>query len=305
MPYDISIKKVVLAGASGNVGAVVLKELLASDLFEITVLTRESSTHTFPPNVQVKHVDYTSLPSLTSALAGQDALVSTVATASVPIQRILIDAAVAAGIKRIIPSEFGCDLKNPLVRNLPVFAGKVAIEEYLDELAIKGLTSYSLIFTGPLLDLGLRGGMFFDFNNRKAAIYNGGDQLISVSRLATAGKAVRRILTHPRETADRAVWVKDIDISQNQLIKLAQSLTQGEQWELTHVKTEDLERESLKAVAEGKGGPVEDLKQIRTAIFDERYGGGFKHDHNAVLGIRGLTVPDLEELPRSIFGVKK
>jgi nucleoside-diphosphate-sugar epimerase len=307
MPYDISIKKVALAGASGNVGSAILKELLKSGLFEITVLTRSTTTHEFPPNVKVEKVDYNSLSSLTTALTGQDALVSAVGTLAVPSQKLLIDAAVAADVKRIIPSEFGCDLKNPNTRKLPVYAAKVEIEEYLDQLAIKGdtNTSYTLVFCGPFLDSGLRNGFFLNFKDRKATIYDGGDQLISTSRLATAGKAVRRVLTHPRETADRAIWVKDIDTSQNQLVRLAQSLTPGEEWGITQVKTAALEKEGLEKVKKGEADGKTMMEFVKRAIFGEGYGGKFVHDHNQVLGIKGLTGPDLEELPRSIFGHAK
>jgi putative NADH-flavin reductase len=94
-----------LKQGSGNLGSVILKELLKSGLFEITVLTRESSTHKFPEEVNIVRVDYTNLESLTKALEGQDALVSTVAPLAVPSQRMLIDAAVKSSVKRIIPSE--------------------------------------------------------------------------------------------------------------------------------------------------------------------------------------------------------
>ena len=83
-----------------------MKELLKSGLFEITVLTRESSTHQFPNGVKVVKVDYRNVEALTTALNGQDALVSAVATNAVPSQRQLIEAAVEAGVKRIIPSEY-------------------------------------------------------------------------------------------------------------------------------------------------------------------------------------------------------
>jgi len=245
------------------------------------------------------------MDSLTSVLQGQDALISSVAMAAVPSQRLLIDAAVKAGIKRIIPSEFGSDLKNTHARRLPVFAGKVDIERYLDELAIKGETSYTLVYCGPFLDLGLRQGIFLNFEERKAHIYDGGDQLISTSRLATAGKAVRRILTHPRETADRAVWIKDIDISQNQLLKLAQSLTPGEEWQVTNVSTAELEKESMEQIKRKEVGvkPMQGL--LLRGIFAPECGNLFQHVHNPVLGITGISGPDLEELCASIFGTHK
>jgi len=274
-------------------------------LFEVTVLTRESSSNKFPSEVKIAKVDYTNLESLTAALEGQDALVSAVASLAVPSQMLLIDAAVQAGVKRIIPSEFGCNLHNTKARALPVYANKVHIEEYLDELALKGLTSYTLIFNGPFLDWGLRSGTFINFKERKAEIYDGGDQLISTSRLSTAGKAVRRVLTHPRETADRAVFVKDIDVSQNQLLTLAQQLTPGEEWDVKHVSTAELEKESLEQIHKKEVTPATMLGLIKRTIFAPEYGNHFEHVHNSVLGIRGITGPDLEELVASIFGTGK
>jgi putative NADH-flavin reductase len=305
MPYDISIKKVAVSGGTGSLGTAVVKELLKSGLFEVTILTRQSSTHTFPPEVKVCKVDYTNLDSLEAALSGQDALVSTVASLAIPSQRLLIDAAVKAGVKRVIPSEFGCDLKNTNNRSLPVFAGKVEIETYLNELAEKGLISYTLVYNGAFLDWGLRNGFFLDFKERTANIYDGGDQLISVSRISTAGKAVRRVLTHPRETADRAVWVKDIDISQNQLVKLAQALTPGEDWKLTAVNTADLLKNSLAEIEKKNVGPSTMFGLITRAIFSPEHGNLFANVHNSILGIRGVTGPDLEELFASIFGTGK
>ena len=358
--------------ATGNLGSVVLKELLSSGLFELTVLTRGSSTLTFPPEVKVVKVDYERLDSLTTALAGQDALVSTLPSNVAASQKLLIDAAVKAGVKRVIPTEYGCDLHNELTRKLPVYAGKVQIEEYLEQLAVKGSISYTLVFNGPLLDLCLRQGLFFNFKDRKVDIYDGGEVPISTtryerslpkvslapnvpllpghsrsiskcsldilvgclrafktfkgkffchsflkiygrnkwliprsSRLTTVGKAVRRILTHPRETADRAVWVKDLDVTQNELVKLAQALTPGEKWEVRQVDTVDLEKESLQQLQKKEISPTTMLGFLRRAVFAPGYGSTFKFTHNDVLGISGMTEPDLHELVRSICSTGK
>jgi hypothetical protein len=255
--------------------------------------------------VKVERVDYTNLESLTQALQGQDAVISTLAKIAVPQQRLLIDASVKAGVKRFIPSEFGCDLKNPKVRALPVFADKVAIEEYLNELAEKGVISYTLVYTGGFLDWGLKNGMFLNFEKRKADVFDGGNHPFSVSRLSTAGKAVRRILTHPRETADRAIWVKDLDVTQNQLVRLAQSLTPGEEWELRQVDSAKLEKECLEQVEQKKEGPATMFGFIQRATFSPDFGNQFQRVHNETLGIRGMTGVDLEELMASIFGTHK
>ena len=48
-------------------------------------------------------------------------------------QTRIIDAAIAAGVKRFIPSEFGSDSKNEKSKVLPIFGPKVAVRKYLDE----------------------------------------------------------------------------------------------------------------------------------------------------------------------------
>ncbi|CAL3962197.1 unnamed protein product [Diplocarpon coronariae] len=207
--------------ATGYLGSAILKELLEPRLFEVTVLTREPGNHIFPAEVKFAKSNYTNLKSLIEALAGQDALVSAIASPVVSAQRLLIDAAEEAGVKRVIPSEFGNDTKNAKTTKLPVYAAKVEIQEHLDTLAVKGAISYTLLYN--------RTGIFFNYKERKADIYDGGGRIFTACRLSKVGKAVRRILKHPRETSDRAIRVKDINVSQNQLLKLAQAQNPGEE----------------------------------------------------------------------------
>ena len=79
--------------------------------FHVTALSRASSTSTPPAGVEVKRVDYGNPEALEAALAGQDALVSTVTTAAAGQQRPFLDAAFAAGVKRVIPAEFGVNTR--------------------------------------------------------------------------------------------------------------------------------------------------------------------------------------------------
>lgn len=87
-----------------------------------------------------------------SAFKGQDAVVSTVSGPSIRTQTSIIDAAIKAGVKRFIPSEFGSNTANPkAVELVPVFKGKESIVNYL-----KGKESDSLSWTclcnGPFFD---------------------------------------------------------------------------------------------------------------------------------------------------------
>jgi len=148
----MSISKVALAGAGGNIGAPILKELIDAG-FEVTVLTRPDSASTFPSAARVVKVDYDSESSLKDALSGQDALISTITTASVSQQHKLVDVAISAGVKRIIPSEFGSDTLNPDNRKLPVFGQKIAVQQQLEEKTKGTQTSYTYFINNVFLDV--------------------------------------------------------------------------------------------------------------------------------------------------------
>lgn len=133
-------------------GRPILEELVAAG-FNVTALTRATSTSTFPEGVTVKKVDFDSPDSLKDAFAGQDAVVSAIATAAVGGQQPIIDAAIAAGVKRYIPSEFGINTRlTPGTTIGKILAGKVAVVDYL-----KTKESPSFSWTG------LSTGMFFDW----------------------------------------------------------------------------------------------------------------------------------------------
>lgn len=146
-----SIKNVVVIGAGGNLGQPILEALLDSSTFTVTVLSRATSEATFPPGVSVRKTDYT-LSSLVSAFEGTDAVVSAVGMGGFAQQKTVIDAAVKAGVKHFIPSEFSVNTISPAVCALvPVFARKKDIIDYLVSKEKEGL-SWTGIAAGLLFD---------------------------------------------------------------------------------------------------------------------------------------------------------
>jgi uncharacterized protein YbjT (DUF2867 family) len=103
--------------ASGNFGAPITAALHRAG-FTITIITRTDSTSTFPPHIPVIRTTYT-LEDLTSALAGQDAVVCVVGYPGVGKQITMVDAAEAAGVKRFIVNDFGW---GPNFRRMPEFS---------------------------------------------------------------------------------------------------------------------------------------------------------------------------------------
>jgi uncharacterized protein YbjT (DUF2867 family) len=116
--------------------------------FNVSALSRPSSTATFPSEVKVLKADYNDLPSLTTALQHQDAVVSAVGTWSVADQKTVIEAAVAAKVKRFIPSEYGGNSSLSGTKEFAPFAiDKQNIVEQLKSKEGDGL-SWTAICTG-------------------------------------------------------------------------------------------------------------------------------------------------------------
>ena len=134
-------------------GAPVILALLKSG-FNVTAISRQESTATFPAGVTVKKVDTTSAAALTDALKGQDAVVSTVTTVAADAQKIFIDAAVAANVKRFIPSEFGYNTREARGTKVGgLLKAKIDTVDYLIELSQKhDWFTWTGLSTGTLFD---------------------------------------------------------------------------------------------------------------------------------------------------------
>ncbi|CAI7657396.1 unnamed protein product [Penicillium glandicola] len=283
--------KVAIAGASGNLGPAILKELLAAG-FDVTVLTRQGGDKTFDSRAHVAQVDYESLDSLTAALAGQDAVVNTLNVGAVPksTHLRLVDAAVAAGVKRFIPSEYGCDTTSPLTSKLPVFADKVSIAEYLQSVAQTSGLSYSLLITGPFLDWGLEKGFVLNLAG-PAALYDGGERVFSSTTLSGIGKGVVGIINNLEVTKNTTIYINEARVSQKKLLELS-----GKSIETTIVQTADLEREAFEELAKPNPNPALFAgKFILRALFGEGYGSLFDSEkvYNDLFGLRILSEEEL------------
>lgn len=110
---------VLVAGATGDLGRRVVRELLRQPGTLVRVLTRRGSgkAHAIfggQERVEVHEANYTDRPALVAALAGVDAVVSAVSGARpviVDVQRALLAAAVEAGVARFIPSDYSADYR--------------------------------------------------------------------------------------------------------------------------------------------------------------------------------------------------
>jgi uncharacterized protein YbjT (DUF2867 family) len=148
-----AIKNVLVIGAGGNLGKPLLQALLANKAFNTSILTRKSSSSKFPEGVKVHTVadDYPT-NELVLAFEGQDAVVVAVSRLNVVDQKRFVDAAVAAGVRRYIPAEFGSDSRNPKHQELvPILKNKADVTAYVRSKA-SATFSWTVLATGPFLD---------------------------------------------------------------------------------------------------------------------------------------------------------
>lgn len=111
-PAAVCLKRLttILSGciiqAGGQLGPGIVKELLAAE-FEVFALARPDSK-TQVDGVTMLPTDY-SFDSLTEVLHEKDAVIVTLGDWDIieSTSKVLIDAAIAAGVKRFVPSEWG------------------------------------------------------------------------------------------------------------------------------------------------------------------------------------------------------
>lgn len=261
----------------------------------MTILTRQGSDKTFDSRAHVAQVDYESLDSLKAALTGQDAVVSTLNVGAVPksTHLRLIDAAVATGVKRFIPSEYGCDTTNPVTSKLPVFGDKVSVQEHLKNVAQQSELSYSLLITGPFLDWGLEKGFVLNLAG-PATLYDGGDRRFSTTTVAGVGKGVVGIINNLDATKNSTIYINEARVTQNELLELS-----GKSIETNVVKTTDLEQEAFAELAKPSPNPaIFATKFLLRAIFGEGFGSLFDSEKvcNDLFGLKTLSKEEIRGL---------
>lgn len=290
----------VVAGATGSAGIPIINELLKaghSVTAHVRNGSRSSSKLPGHPNLSIIEVDYYFTASLTAALLGHAVVIAALPVAT-PIgsQNTLIDAAVAAGVARFFPAEFGTDTNNPKCMKLPVFANKMQALEYLRAKVAKhpGF-SYTALCTGSFLDWGLEVGFLVSPKTHSATIYNGDNIPFSTSTLATISKAVVSIIHHLDETKNRHVYIHDAVVTQNKLIELAREID-GKDWQLTNVDLNAISKEAHLEFKKANADVAKGLMPLlHISVLGDGYGGDFSgHLDNELLGIKEMSDEELK-----------
>ena len=115
------------------------------------------------PGTKVSLVDYGCPESLESGLKDHIAVVSAVSRSAVNSQ---FDAAIAVGVHRFIPSEFGANLQNNNAQELVNYESKVRVEEHLAANAKAGKRGYTFIYTKRFADWSIEAGILLNLRQK-------------------------------------------------------------------------------------------------------------------------------------------
>ena len=220
-------------------------------------------------------------------------------------QKKYIDAAIAAGVKRFIPSEFGSDISDPeIVKLVPIFQPKVEATEYLKSKESETF-SWTSVTTGPFFDWGLKVGFLgFDLNKKEAKIWDGGNVPFSTTNLSCIGEALTRILApdYAPDTRNKQVYIESHTTTQKKILEILQKLGGPDtKWTVEKVDGTKVFKEARAKIEGGDVGPGSIYPAIPALAFGEEYAHA---DHSKKSWNGRLEMPN-EDLEGDIKAVLK
>lgn len=294
----MELTKIAILGPRGNVGTAILTELLhlqPSTHLHITALTRPNTSYippTPPPNslITLTHhaVNFSSPTALTTAFGTHTCIINAISGSAVQYTttKLIIDAAIAAGVKLYFANEFVGHITRPQFRRLPESAvgAKVRIRGYLEQVAAEGMMDWVSLNGGPFFDMWLmKGPAGFDVKRRKARIYGTGENKLLWTPLAVMAKAVVNIVrSYPRaEVVNRAIYIAPIrDLTQNRILEGLNSV-------ILDMEREQRDKEGL---TQGHGpstsqGVLGEFPEGGKNVFEVEYVDVQKINENALIAL--------------------
>ncbi|KAJ3537467.1 hypothetical protein NM208_g6301 [Fusarium decemcellulare] len=296
-----TVKNFIFLGAAGQAGRVVFNSLVPASQGSgptISALSRVGSTAKFPSNVNIIWTDYTPA-SLEKALAGHDVVISMLGDAGMPLQKTIINAAIAAGVQRIFPSKFGCrTYLDKVVALMPYFQQKRELIDYLR--TKQDSISWTAVIPNP----------FFDENTfhgyeppNKYLLLDGGDAPYGTTNLRTIGLALFKIISDPahfQDSTNRYVNIYSHITTQKEILAAVEKAS-GIIFERHYLNSADLYEDSMRrwrsrgSLEEKDLFAERDIIQCITYGKGEFLGLGDPRDENDWTRKLGLPAESLEE----------
>ncbi|KAK1722592.1 hypothetical protein CaCOL14_003201 [Colletotrichum acutatum] len=295
-------RKIAIVGASGNLGGFTLNALLDKGIHTITAVTRAESSATLPAGVIVKKGDYSDEEFLVSAFQGQDVLILQLGFDSFMTgQAPLIRAAAKAGVKWVLPTEFGSDpAPSKLLEVSPMVAGKKQFRDLTEELGL----SWIAIVNNPWFDWSLGQGFWgIDIKNRFAKLFDGGNTKFITTTIGMTGQATAGVLSLPdaelEQFRNKPVYLKSFYISQRDMLDsiLRATGTKEADWKVEVLDAEAVVADSNEKFRQG------DHMAMLVGFYVNHMREGWGGDYSAKvtdMSKLGVSEEDLDEVVRRV-----
>lgn len=217
---------VLVAGATGDLGRRIVRELLGLDA-QVRVLTRPGSSSADDlfggdERVEVVAAAYSDHAALTAALAGADVVVSAVSGTRpviVDAQRALLRAAVAAGVPRFVPSDYSADYRRISPGSNRNFELRRELAAEVDAAPVRATSVLNGMFAELLLD---EAPMIL-FGRRRVLFWSSADQVLDFTTKDDVARATA--LTALDDDAPRVLEIAGSSISARDLAQTLSELT--------------------------------------------------------------------------------
>ncbi|KAL2026859.1 hypothetical protein VTO58DRAFT_102840 [Aureobasidium pullulans] len=260
------LKNIVWVG-TGPMGLPMLSRITATEKFNIKLLVRNqiSSYANIPKGVQSIHqVNYYDHKSLVEHLKNQDIVI--VFTSFVPGNELdrkqiaLVNAAIDAGVKYFIPSEWAPDT-----------AGRMG---------------------------SFANGIFgFDFTNKTACLPDNGINPFPTTTLDTLSKVVISLFENQSLISNKFYHVADGVLTQQDVFHVVEKET-GVSWARTSYSTSEVRKAALENMEKGVYGPTEYMHSLMTPFFGGLQ--VWRHLDNQELKVRDGEVDIREEVVKLV-----
>ncbi|KAL9614482.1 MAG: hypothetical protein Q9167_001010 [Letrouitia subvulpina] len=304
------IENIAIVGAGGQVGKFITEALLAAGKHNLTAITRAGSTSPLPSGLHVAKVDYANPASLVSALQGQDALIITMGTTAPKDQQTkLIEAAAEAGVRWILPNEYGYDKADPgLHKDIPLGEAHSAYIKQIEDL---GKSSWTSVACGFWYEFSLGGGeerYGFDFGKKTVTLFDDGNTKIDTSTWPQTGRGVARLLglkimkEHENDKSacledykNKFLYFSSFCISQREMLESVLRVTGTKAGDWTITNEGSVERYNRGIEMMQQGNMVGFAQMMYTRVFYQDGSGNYTESRGVANDVLGLPKEDLDE----------
>lgn len=304
-----TFKNIILIGATGSIGSVVLAALEKEPSFTITLVQRASSKAKMPAHLKTIAVsDSYPTDELIPVFRGQDVVINCMTSLSVADQFRIIDAAIAAGVRRYVPSEYGLNnmRRDAQALNL-VFHDKGKVQEYPRARGQAGIIEWMSVSCG----MWIRWSMANDFlgmhiGERRFVFWDDSEGYFSCTTEENSAQGLVNALlaagTDRDDWKNTNIYLSDFAITQRQLLEAIERV-QGVQYTTDTIDSCSFIKEKQDAVA--AGDVTGTFALIETGFVTGRYGGHLEKEgeiQNDKLGLPKKTLDEVVKTALKAYG---